>query len=60
MDILCPVCLKKLHPVDKAYKCENGHSFDLAKEGYFNLNRKSSQNTGDNPEMIKARKRFLE
>lgn len=60
MDILCPVCLKKLHPVDKAYKCENGHSFDLAKEGYLNLNRKSSQNTGDNPEMIKARKRFLE
>ena len=60
MDILCPVCKNKLIFKGSFYQCENRHSFDLAKEGYLNLNLKSSQKSGDNPEMIKARKRFLE
>lgn len=60
MNILCPVCNNILHKVDKTYKCDNKHNFDISKEGYINLNRSSSQNTGDNPVMIKARKNFLE
>ena len=60
MDILCPVCKKKLVINERSYRCENGHNFDIAKEGYLNLNLKNSRNTGDNPDMIKARKRFLE
>lgn len=60
MNILCPKCRNILYKDEKTYKCAQGHSFDIAKEGYLNLNLKNSKNTGDNPEMIKARKAFLE
>ncbi len=60
MNILCPVCKKRLYKKDRSYRCESGHNFDIAKEGYLNLNRRDSKNTGDNPDMIKARKRFLD
>ena len=59
MDILCPVCRKKLNRKEKIWKCVNGHSFDESKEGYLNLNLHNSQSSGDNPEMIRARQRFL-
>ena len=60
MEIACPVCKKQLTKEGSCYRCENRHSFDIAKEGYLNLNLRNSKNTGDNPEMIKARKNFLE
>ncbi len=60
MNILCPVCREKLIRNEKSYVCKNGHVFDIAKEGYLNLNLRNSQNTGDNPDMIKARRNFLE
>ena len=60
MEIACPVCKKILSKDGNCYRCENRHSFDVAREGYLNLNLRNSQNTGDNPEMIKARKNFLE
>ena len=60
MNIACPVCKKLLIKEGSCYRCENRHSFDIAKEGYLNLNLRNSQNTGDNPDMIKARKNFLE
>ena len=59
MDILCPVCQNRLKRNEKIWKCVNGHSFDEAREGYLNLNLHNSQNSGDNPEMIRARQRFL-
>lgn len=59
MNILCPKCKKILYKVDNTYKCENKHSYDIAKEGYINLNMHNSKNTGDNMVMIKARKEFL-
>lgn len=59
MDILCPVCKNKLFKVNNSYKCDNNHNFDIAKQGYINLNLHNSQNTGDNQEMIEARKNFL-
>jgi len=60
VNICCPVCHLPLNKYEKCYKCENKHSFDVAKEGYLNLNRKNSQSTGDEKEMILARKNFLE
>ena len=60
MNILCPVCKKTLIKSERSYCCENRHTFDIAKEGYLNLNLKNSQNSGDNPEMIRARRSFLE
>ena len=33
----CPVCGKILFIEQKNYKCENGHCFDIAKQGYVNL-----------------------
>ena len=59
MNILCPVCNNLLYKDNKSYKCSNGHNFDIAKQGYLNLNMHNSQNTGDNDEMIKARNAFL-
>lgn len=59
MKICCPVCKEILNKYDNTYKCVNNHSFDIASQGYINLNLHNSQNTGDNPEMIKARTSFL-
>lgn len=58
----CPLCKLELTLNDKTYRCDNNHSFDIAKEGYVNLlpvqNKKSKQ-PGDNLEMVQARRAFL-
>ena len=62
-DIICPVCKKALIKEQRSYKCETGHCFDLAKEGYVNLlagSHKAGENIGDNKDMALSRKRFLE
>ena len=59
MNILCPKCKSILFKQENTYKCINNHSYDIAKEGYLNLNMHKSQNTGDNQQMIKARTNFL-
>lgn len=59
MNILCPVCKKPLKKITYSYKCQNNHNYDIAKQGYVNLNMHNSQNTGDNNEMINARHQFL-
>ncbi|HHX70112.1 MAG TPA: methyltransferase domain-containing protein, partial [Gallicola sp.] len=51
--------LNKLNKVNNTYKCSSKHSFDISKEGYINLLLNKSK-AGDNQEMIKARKEFLE
>ena len=41
--------------------CKNGHSYDRAKEGYYNLLLSSSGSVhGDNAEMVTARREFLD
>ncbi|EDM44644.1 ribosomal RNA large subunit methyltransferase A [unidentified eubacterium SCB49] len=65
MSILtCPYCNTAIQPANKTtYRCENNHSFDLAKQGYLNLlpvNKKKSKDPGDNEMMILARRNFLE
>lgn len=58
---ICPVCGKELVRVGPALRCGSGHSFDLSAEGYVNLMPpgKGSAQSGDSPEMMAARSRFL-
>lgn len=59
----CPVCGGAMVREERCCRCENGHSFDIAKEGYVNLlpaNRQHSKAPGDDKEMAAARTRFLE
>jgi 23S rRNA (guanine745-N1)-methyltransferase len=62
--LLCPVCKEKLIREDskKIYRCNNNHTYDIAKEGYVNLlisNQKRSKNPGDSKEMVLSRVEFL-
>lgn len=62
MYFVCPVCNSKLNKTDKAYICENNHSFDISKEGYVNLlmsQQSSLKRHGDDKTMVKARRDFL-
>lgn len=57
----CPVCLHPLIKEDNAYRCENKHLFDCAKEGYVNLSLSQKQrDRGDNKKMVDARHAFLQ
>ena len=59
----CPICSSALIRESGRYTCPNGHSFDLAREGYVNLlppNRRHSKAPGDDREMAAARTRFLD
>ena len=59
---LCPICASPLTREERTYACPNGHSFDLAKEGYVHLlpaNQKHSKAPGDDKAMVAARSRFL-
>ena len=58
----CPVCGGPLVRTDRAYRCERGHSYDIAKEGYTYLlppNQKHSAAPGDDKGMAAARRDFL-
>lgn len=58
----CPICRNPLSDTGTALKCENGHSFDKASQGYVHLLPSSRMKTkvpGDSREMVDARKRFL-
>ncbi|TRX65493.1 methyltransferase domain-containing protein [Flammeovirga kamogawensis] len=62
VSLSCPICDEKLEKENKTLHCSNGHSFDLAKEGYVNLllsNQKKSKNPGDNKLMSASRREFL-
>lgn len=63
MNLLCPVCGKKLNRVEGRQLCAQGHSFDIARQGYVNLltvDRKHSRNPGDTRQQVLARREFLE
>lgn len=60
--LLCPVCRAPLTKENTCLRCENGHSFDVARQGYANLlpvEQKHSLHPGDTKEMVAARRRFL-
>lgn len=61
--LCCPVCGGELIKNERSYRCEKGHSYDVAKQNYVNLlmsNKSSSKRHGDDKLMVKARKDFLE
>lgn len=56
--IKCPVCGNFLEYDEKKLVCLNNHSFDKARQGYYNLllaNKSSDKVMGDSYEMLKAR-----
>jgi 23S rRNA (guanine745-N1)-methyltransferase len=60
---ICPICQHALVREERQYRCANGHCFDVAKEGYLNLlpaNRKHSSSPGDDRQMLRNRREFLE
>lgn len=60
---ICPVCNGTLNESNRSLICSDGHCYDIAKSGYVNLlmsQKNSSRNHGDDKEMIKARRSFLE
>jgi 23S rRNA (guanine745-N1)-methyltransferase len=40
-------------------RCESGHAFDIARQGYVTLESAPSPHEGDSAEMVAARERFL-
>lgn len=59
----CPLCQQPLVLTERSWRCEQRHSFDVAKEGYVNLlpvQQKNSLNPGDSKQMLQARRAFLE
>ncbi|MEG1541164.1 MAG: methyltransferase domain-containing protein [Oscillospiraceae bacterium] len=60
---ICPICEEALEKQGGSYRCAKGHSFDISQKGHVNLlpvNRKNSAVPGDDPNMVRARRRFLE
>lgn len=63
MIFTCPACKQELIQQEKSYTCPNGHSYDIAKEGYVHLlppNKMHSKIPGDNHQMVESRRNFLE
>ncbi len=61
--IACPVCGQPLHACGKNWRCDSGHSYDEARQGYLNLllpQHKKSKAPGDPLEMVDARQRLLD
>lgn len=59
--LACPVCGADLALDDGVIRCGQGHSFDIARQGYVNLlHGRAQASTADTPEMIAARQRFLD
>ena len=61
--LACPLDGKPLSWSDNVWRCSDGHSFDIAKQGYVNLlpvQQKRSHDPGDSKAMVAARQRFLD
>ena len=63
MELICPICGEVLRREDRQYRCENRHSFDIARQGHVNLlvvQQKHSRNPGDTRQQVLSRRTFLE
>lgn len=63
IQVICPVCGAALEPQGAAWRCAQGHCFDVARQGYVNLltvTQKHSRHPGDTREMVAARRAFLD
>lgn len=60
--LCCPVCRDEIVSLGQALRCERGHSFDVARDGYVNLlvsPKRHSPTVGDSRSMLRARQAFL-
>ncbi|MCY0966670.1 putative RNA methyltransferase [Parathalassolituus penaei] len=64
--LVCPVCdaslILDLDSQPRSCRCPQGHSFDVARQGYINLllaQHKRSRAPGDSADMVIARRQFL-
>ena len=63
MELLCPLCGQVLAQQANSYRCESGHCFDMARQGYVNLlpvQQKHSAHPGDTREQVLSRREFLD
>ncbi|NNM52048.1 MAG: methyltransferase domain-containing protein [Pseudomonadales bacterium] len=61
--LICPVCRNPLSRGRASWSCAQGHSFDIAREGYINLllvQQKKSRHPGDGRDSLVARRQFLQ
>lgn len=58
--LACPHCGAALELDERTLRCENRHSFDVAKQGYVNLLGSAQPKNADTAEMVDARDRFLQ
>ena len=62
LQLACPMCRSALEYAGSVLRCTTGHSFDRAREGYYNLlavQHKASTDPGDSRGMVAARRQFL-
>ena len=59
-DFACPICQENLTLVENSLKCDNRHSFDLAKFGYVNLAPQIKQSANYDKENFQNRQQILE
>jgi 23S rRNA (guanine745-N1)-methyltransferase len=58
--LTCPACGSDFQPPASALRCANGHSFDIARQGYVNLLPGGAKpGTADTADMVQARHAFL-
>lgn len=60
LHLLCPKCKTPLSLQGRDGVCRGGHVYDRAKEGYFYLLPPKSTPPGDNADMVRARRDFLD
>ncbi len=59
--LACPVCGAPIALHDRVVRCETGHAFDVAREGYVNLlPGRAKASTADTSAMVRARHEFLD
>jgi 23S rRNA (guanine745-N1)-methyltransferase len=61
--LVCPLCAGSFDIQGGAWRCTEGHAFDVAREGYVNLlpaHHKHSKDPGDRPDSLQARRAFLD
>jgi 23S rRNA (guanine745-N1)-methyltransferase len=59
----CPVCRHALAEAERTWRCDEGHSYDVAKEGYVNLlitHQRRQREPGDSADMLRHRRAFLD
>jgi 23S rRNA (guanine745-N1)-methyltransferase len=56
----CPVCGGELSRAESTLRCPDGHSFDVARQGYASLTAGVRPASGDDAPMVRARRRLLE